>query len=53
MSIKMSPEHLHRYAAEFAGRHNDRELDTLEQMSSIVENMDGRRLRQVDITPKG
>ena len=50
---KMSPKHLHRYAAEFEGRHNDRELDTLEQMSSIVENMDGRRLRQVDITPKG
>lgn len=50
---KMSPQHLHRYAAEFEGRHNDRELDTLEQMASIVRNMDGRRLRQVDITPKG
>ena len=47
---KMSPKHLHRYATEFQGRHNDRELDTLEQMEAIVEGMDDKRLRWEDIT---
>ena len=46
----MSAKHLHRYAAEFQGRHNHRPMDTLDQMSAIVRGMDGRRLRYVDIT---
>ena len=29
---QMSPKHLHRYAIEFAGRHNVRPLDTVDQM---------------------
>ena len=32
---RMSPQHLHRYVTEFAGRHNDRPLDTVEQLSLI------------------
>ena len=37
-------KHLGRYVNEFAGRHNDRPKDTLEQMRSIVQGMDGKRL---------
>ena len=33
---RMSPAHLQRYVAEFAGRHNIRSLDTLEQMASTL-----------------
>ena len=46
---KMSPKHLHRYAAEFEGRHNSRPKDTLDQMVDTARRMDGRRLRYVDI----
>ena len=41
---KLSPKHLHRYAAEFAGRHNLREKDTLAQMASLAAGMAGKRL---------
>ena len=47
---KMSAKHLHRYAAEFEGRHNARPLDTLEQMEEVVEGLQGKRLRYEDIT---
>ena len=40
-----SPKHTGRYVAEFAGRHNDRNSDTLDQMANIVQNMEGKRLR--------
>lgn len=46
---KMSPKHMHRYVAEFAGRHNIRELDTLTQMCVIARRMDGKRLRYRDL----
>ena len=46
---KMSVKHLHRYLGEFAGRYNIRQLDTLEQMKSIVSNMVGKRLRFSDL----
>lgn len=49
---KMSGWHLDRYVSEFAGRHNDRNLDTLQQMSAIVNRMVGRRLRYRDLTWK-
>ena len=50
---KMSPKHLHRYVAEFEGRHNDRPLDTLAQMTAIVNGAVGKRLRYADlIAPK-
>ena len=45
----MSDTHLHRYVTEFEGRHNDRPLDTIDQMTSIVRGMLGRRLRYVDL----
>ena len=41
---KMSPKHLHRCVKEFAGRHNVREEDTLEQMREMMANMEGRSL---------
>ena len=46
---KISPDHLHRYVAEFAGRHNMRELDTLQQMAQIADQMVGHRLRYQDL----
>ncbi|MCY4050349.1 MAG: IS1595 family transposase [Gammaproteobacteria bacterium] len=46
---KMSPKHLQRYVNEFAGRHNDRRCDTIEQMNKIVQGMTGKRLRYADL----
>ena len=46
---KMSPKHLHRYVDEFAGRHNIRDLDTIEQMMLIALNTVGKRLRYKDL----
>ena len=43
--VKMSVKHLHRYVADFAGRHGVRNLDTLEQMGHIAQGMVGKRLR--------
>ena len=42
---KLSPKHLDRYIQEFAGRHNLRELDTIEQLAAISDGMDRKRLR--------
>lgn len=41
---KMSPKHLHRYIAEFSGRHNIRERDTLAQMADVAAGMIGKSL---------
>jgi hypothetical protein len=46
---KMSPKHLDRYVAEFAGRHNVRDLDTAAQMSALARGMVGKRLRYRDL----
>ena len=40
----ISEEHLHRYINEFAGRHNVRDLDTIDMMGSVAESMTGHRL---------
>ena len=45
----MSPKHLDRYVAEFAGRHNDREWDTVDQMQRIARGMVGKRLKYEDL----
>ena len=46
---KISPKHLHRYAGEFAERHNVRKLDTLEQMGIMAQGMVGRRLKYKEL----
>ena len=46
---KWSPKHLDRYVTEFAGRHNQRPLDTKDQMRQIVHGMEKKRLRYQDL----
>lgn len=46
---RLSPKHLHRYIAEFCGRHNIRDLDTIRQMEHVVAGMVGRRLMYRDL----
>ena len=46
---KFSKKHLGRYAYEFAGRHNIRDLDTIQQMGTIVGWMVGQRIRYVEL----
>ena len=40
----MSEKHLQRYVNEFSGRHNVRDLDTVDQMASVAAGLVGRRL---------
>ena len=47
---RMSPKHLDRYAKEFAGRHNQRSRDTIEQMRRIARGLVGKRLRYDELT---
>lgn len=42
---RMSVDHLDRYVGEFAGRHNLRSADTIDQMRAMVRGMEGKRLR--------
>ena len=44
-----SPKHTDRYVREFAGRHNMRDLDTVDQMSSLARGMVGKRLTYRDL----
>ena len=46
---KMSGKHLGRCVGEFDGRHNIRELDTVDQMASIVVEFVGQRLMNKDL----
>ena len=46
----VSPKHLHRYVAEFAGRHNNRELDTRDQIVDMIRATKFKRLRYEDLT---
>ena len=46
----MSVRHLNRYVNEFAGRHNGRRADTIDQMGSMARGMDGKRLRYCDLS---
>ena len=45
----MSAQHLHRYVAEFEGRHNRRPLDTSEQMAAMARGANGKQLRYSDL----
>ena len=42
---KFSKKRLQRYVTEFAGRHNARDADTIDQMGRVVAGMEGKRLR--------
>ena len=46
---KLSPKHLDRYVRQFAGRHNIRESDTIDQMAAVVAGMVGKRLMYRDL----
>lgn len=46
----MSGKHLHRYIAEFAGRHGIRSLDTIEQMAHLAQGLTGKRLKYTELT---
>ena len=46
---RMSRKHLHRYVAEFSGRHNIRPQDTLDQIISVCDGMNFKRLRYKDL----
>ena len=46
---RLSPKHLPKYVGEFVGRHNMRELDTLQQMALVARGMEGSRLRYKDL----
>ena len=51
---RLSAKHLQRYVAEFAGRHNIRDWDTVDQMTHLAAAMVGNRLRYRDlIAPNG
>ena len=39
----------HRYIGEFSGRHNVRERDTIDQVSSLARGMAGKRLTYRDL----
>ena len=45
----LSAKHLQRYVNEFAGRHNVRERDTVDQMANVVAAMVGKRLMYRDL----
>ena len=45
----MSRKHLKRYATEFAGRHNVRELNTIDQMINVVAGLLGKHLTYNDL----
>ncbi len=44
-----SEKHLDRYVGEFAGRHNDREADTIGMMGHMARRMEGKRLAYRDL----
>ena len=45
----VSEKHLGRYVSEFAGRNNIRDLDTIDQMTTLAWGMVGKRLRYQDL----
>jgi transposase-like protein len=45
----ISVKHLDRYVGEFAGRHNNRPMDTLDQMAYMAQAVAGKRLTYEDL----
>ena len=45
-----SEKHAGRYVTEFAGRHNMREANTIDQMGIVAKEMVGRRLKYQELT---
>ena len=45
-----SPKHNDRYIAGLCGKHNIRDLDTVDQMASVVRDMEGKRLTWAVLT---
>ena len=46
---QMSDKHLGRYVTEFAGRHNQRQRNTIDQMRNMARGLCGKRLRYADL----
>ena len=46
---KISAKHMQRYVTEFAGRHNVRDADTIDQMIDVAVGMVGKRLLYRDL----
>ena len=46
---KLSPKHLDRYVRQFAGKHNLRPFDTLDQMRLLVRSLAGKRLMRREL----
>ncbi|MCY4139235.1 MAG: transposase, partial [Rhodobacteraceae bacterium] len=46
----MGRQHLHRYVQEFEGRQNVREMDTIDQMETMVRRMERKRLKYSVLT---
>ena len=44
-----STKHMQKYFNEFSGRHNIRNMDTIDQMGVIVTKMEGKRLKYEDL----
>ena len=49
---RISRAHLGRYVNEFSGRHNERPLDTIEQMSRVALRMSHKRMTYSQLTGK-
>lgn len=49
----LSEEQMPRYIAEFSGRHNVRDADTIDQLRALVRGMEGKRLRYSDLIDHG
>ncbi len=45
----LSKKNLNRYVTQFACKHNLRELDTIDQIASVIKGMVGKRLKHKDL----
>ena len=47
---KISPKHLNRYVRQFAGKHNIRPMDTMDQLQAVAAALIGRPLTYEELT---